>query len=509
MDKLPEGAHRDLVMALQELHRSAGWPGLRKVSETIKLGDFASTLSHERLRAILQGRGGLPRWINLEPSVRVLAGWCHPRRDPDIEAGRLQALWFSAAGHPKPVTSEQPKPGIPHAAVESFEFTPIALSADGLPGPGPSGHTSNAPASLTRPERLLRHVMTLEGQARAGDIHVELSRAGTAWDLEEVGEAVTYLRSMQCESYALKLLTAAGQLRPIAEIAMLTERLAESGQLHDATVVLRAAGIRRPTEVPLALVERLRASGRRQDVRAVLAGAGAQRPVLLLDELLAMLEGRGYGDETRMALNATVSERSHAEIRELIDLLDIADRTPQIQWILDRIAREWTSEQVAQFVNELGPATRYAEVHTVLDIVARHTSVNALLTLTEALRSTGRGVSADHVFAAAGRHRSIQDLMLIMRWCAQHEREVSLQVLFRGADEGGRRRFWKAVKVLQGQAQWFRIDANAMIQRAGISTEGLASTTVETSPGVSAGGSEVALGRRTGNTESDAVVEDR
>ncbi|MEU9124670.1 hypothetical protein AB0C96_33290 [Streptomyces sp. NPDC048506] len=494
VEELPESPHRDLVHALQELHRSAGWPGLRLISDAIRQGDFRSTLSHERLRGILQGRGGLPRWLNLEPAVRVLAAWCQPRRDPDDEARRIQACWLAAAEHANrgrgtptssgpagsatPTTVAAPPVTARPAAAPRVSAPPAAATTGtaerAQPSFAPGSGATGAPRDTDRYERLVGRAAALEHRGRHGELRIELSRAGSQWDLEDVCGVVGYLRLHERADYLHALLNSAGRLRPVAEIAMLTERLTETEQARDAAIVLRAAGLRRPTDVPLALVERLRASGRRHHVRDVMVGAGEQRPVVLLAELLAMLEEHGYGDETRMALNATVHSRSPHELRELVDLLDGAGRTPQLQWLLDRIARERPAEAIAQFVHALGPAMRFHEVRTVLDIVARHATVNALITFMEALRDQGRGVSADHTLAAAGRHRSVPDLLLLMRWCDRHGREAYLRVMLDGADERGRKRFAQAAQHLRAAPRSYGIDVDGMLHRAGITGETLA-----------------------------------
>jgi glucokinase len=94
-NKLPPGCLRDLVTALHALYRGAGRPGLRKISAAIAEGDYRDTVSHEKVSAMLNGKG-LPRWSKLEPVVRQLAVWHVPSRNPDSEAARFLAMWEAA-----------------------------------------------------------------------------------------------------------------------------------------------------------------------------------------------------------------------------------------------------------------------------------------------------------------------------------------------------------------------------------------------------------------------------
>ncbi len=95
-DRLPPGRHRDLVEALHELYRGAGKPGLRRIMNAVKEGDFRDTVSHEKISTMLRGSGGLPSWTKLEPVVRVLANWNPARLDADVVSARIQQLWHRA-----------------------------------------------------------------------------------------------------------------------------------------------------------------------------------------------------------------------------------------------------------------------------------------------------------------------------------------------------------------------------------------------------------------------------
>lgn len=86
-------AHQELVRALEELHRAAGHPGMRKVSALIAEGDHPAVVSHEGVRTTLKGLN-VPRWETLQSIVAVLAAACvDPPRSPTSEVARFLPLW--------------------------------------------------------------------------------------------------------------------------------------------------------------------------------------------------------------------------------------------------------------------------------------------------------------------------------------------------------------------------------------------------------------------------------
>lgn len=90
---LPNEAHEELVRALEELHRAAGRPGMRKVSALIAEGDHPAAVSHEGVRTTLKGLN-VPRWETVQSIVAVLASACvDPPRDPTAEVARFLPLW--------------------------------------------------------------------------------------------------------------------------------------------------------------------------------------------------------------------------------------------------------------------------------------------------------------------------------------------------------------------------------------------------------------------------------
>ncbi|MFI7273350.1 hypothetical protein [Streptomyces sp. NPDC049879] len=90
---LPNEAHQELVRALEELHRAAGRPGMRKVSALIAEGDHPAVVSHEGVRTAIKGLT-VPRWETVKSIVAVLAAACvDPPRDPTAEVTRFLPLW--------------------------------------------------------------------------------------------------------------------------------------------------------------------------------------------------------------------------------------------------------------------------------------------------------------------------------------------------------------------------------------------------------------------------------
>jgi len=94
--RLPPGPRRELVLALHELYRGAGRPGLRRIAAEIsRADDYPDTVSHETPAAILRGEV-LPRWSKLECIVRQLVVWHRPRLKADEQVVRFLSLWNSS-----------------------------------------------------------------------------------------------------------------------------------------------------------------------------------------------------------------------------------------------------------------------------------------------------------------------------------------------------------------------------------------------------------------------------
>ncbi|MGW6499404.1 hypothetical protein [Nonomuraea angiospora] len=94
-EELPPGPHRDLVMALQEMHESVQGYSYQRLSKIMKESDdIPDAVSHERIRQILLGRRGFPRWLTVEALVRTMSQLAQPPRDPDKETQRIRDIWL-------------------------------------------------------------------------------------------------------------------------------------------------------------------------------------------------------------------------------------------------------------------------------------------------------------------------------------------------------------------------------------------------------------------------------
>ncbi|MCZ7424289.1 ribosomal protein L7/L12 [Micromonospora sp. WMMA1949] len=88
---LPAGAHRDLSLALHELHRKAGWPSVRDLERAINVDLVRRTRIYD---AFTSPR--LPAWGVLSVLVPELASRV-PRMDADEQVDRFHRLWDTAA----------------------------------------------------------------------------------------------------------------------------------------------------------------------------------------------------------------------------------------------------------------------------------------------------------------------------------------------------------------------------------------------------------------------------
>ncbi|MFI5933649.1 FxSxx-COOH system tetratricopeptide repeat protein [Actinoplanes sp. NPDC051494] len=112
----PDGPLGDLVLALKELHRSAGKPGVRRISIAIRdRDDLRDTVSHETVGAMLRG-SGLPKWVKVECVVRQLADWSVTGLDADQQIRRFHRLWLAADDEPGSPSGPPPAPGSMPAA---------------------------------------------------------------------------------------------------------------------------------------------------------------------------------------------------------------------------------------------------------------------------------------------------------------------------------------------------------------------------------------------------------
>ncbi|MEU3567532.1 pentapeptide repeat-containing protein [Kitasatospora sp. NPDC036755] len=96
-ESLPPGPRRDLVDALHGLHRGAGKPSLREISDGIrKRQDLPAPVSHDTVSQLLRGVA-VPAWARMESVVRYLAEAAVGRQkpDPEAEVERFHRLWLA------------------------------------------------------------------------------------------------------------------------------------------------------------------------------------------------------------------------------------------------------------------------------------------------------------------------------------------------------------------------------------------------------------------------------
>ncbi len=103
---LPPGTVRDLVELLFYFYRAARRPTLRKISDTIRDGDFDGTASPETIRRMLHGTT-VPAWPTVEAVFEILCylakmGADGPLKWENYEASRrwhLERRWHLASIH--------------------------------------------------------------------------------------------------------------------------------------------------------------------------------------------------------------------------------------------------------------------------------------------------------------------------------------------------------------------------------------------------------------------------
>ncbi|MFG2227944.1 hypothetical protein [Streptomyces sp. NPDC048644] len=97
---VPEGPHRQLLLALHQLYRDAGRPGIKRTSDTIKKRtDLPDTISHQGISKILHGTVVPQHWQKLESLVRQYLTWSVDQPHPDTAADTVRKildLWHEA-----------------------------------------------------------------------------------------------------------------------------------------------------------------------------------------------------------------------------------------------------------------------------------------------------------------------------------------------------------------------------------------------------------------------------
>ncbi|MBD0746651.1 hypothetical protein BG418_34015 [Streptomyces sp. CBMA152] len=88
-----------MLLALHELYRDAGYPGLRPLADEIDKNEDERALGRpgrEGIAALLRGAStSAPEWANMQALVWTLAKHSHRRPDGDVEVSRFHALWLA------------------------------------------------------------------------------------------------------------------------------------------------------------------------------------------------------------------------------------------------------------------------------------------------------------------------------------------------------------------------------------------------------------------------------
>ncbi|MFE7426450.1 hypothetical protein [Streptomyces sp. NPDC057545] len=110
--EIPPGPHRNLLEALHNLYRLAGFPSTRVISKVIARSEFArDSMSHQTVANILAGRR-VPRWLKVEALVDALLTLA--RRETALsELDRFRSLWESIHSPAGDRHGEIPEPESP------------------------------------------------------------------------------------------------------------------------------------------------------------------------------------------------------------------------------------------------------------------------------------------------------------------------------------------------------------------------------------------------------------
>ena len=117
---LPPGTVRDLVELMFYFYRVARRPTLRKISDTIRNGDYHGTASPETIRRMLHGTT-VPAWPTVEAVFEVLCdlGTVDPNGrltwDDDVATRRvhLERCWHRVMDEPHKLYGQPAPAGVP------------------------------------------------------------------------------------------------------------------------------------------------------------------------------------------------------------------------------------------------------------------------------------------------------------------------------------------------------------------------------------------------------------
>ncbi|CAM5659286.1 hypothetical protein SAVIM40S_00922 [Streptomyces avidinii] len=122
--EVPSGPHRNLLTALHDLYRLAGFPSTRAISAAITRSEFArDSMSHQTVANILAGRR-VPRWLKVEALVDALLTLA--RRETALsEIDRFRSLWESihspVGERPETPPESSSSPLYPPGAIQAAE----------------------------------------------------------------------------------------------------------------------------------------------------------------------------------------------------------------------------------------------------------------------------------------------------------------------------------------------------------------------------------------------------
>ncbi|MET8984652.1 hypothetical protein ABZW49_04315 [Nonomuraea wenchangensis] len=193
------------MIALQDLYHAAPGYSFERISRLIKEADLPDSVSHERIRQILSGHRGFPRWLTVETLVRTLAKISSPTRDPDHEAERFRTLWSRAEEHLGSVKSESSE------ALEAHNERPLENGPESVEPP--KGDVSKERPIVTRGQKSLEQ-----------NQKIEIRKAAIMMAVDELVATIESLREEDSSSFYY-LIEAIGKYRSIPKLVLLLKAL--------------------------------------------------------------------------------------------------------------------------------------------------------------------------------------------------------------------------------------------------------------------------------------------
>lgn len=93
--ELPSGAHRDVILAVHQLYRAAGFPSFRDIADAVQDGEYPALMNHQLVAEFLKGRtlSTLPK---VQSFAMCLAEWPTPPGDRREASAQITSLWQAA-----------------------------------------------------------------------------------------------------------------------------------------------------------------------------------------------------------------------------------------------------------------------------------------------------------------------------------------------------------------------------------------------------------------------------